>query len=93
MSRLVMSPILGFWSDKRPTREPLVVSFIVSLVANIAYIYASALPSGGQYVVLVARIVLGGCAGEQKLHMYTCTFDNMKHCVELQYMCNGVHGN
>ena len=24
-------------------------------------------------------------------HLYT--FDNMKHCVELQYMCNGVHGN
>ena len=38
--------------------------FIASLIANIAYIYASALPSGGQYVVLVARIVLGGCSGK-----------------------------
>ena len=63
LGRFVMSPICGYWSDKRPTKEPLIVCFLVSIVANFAYCYAGALPSGGQYVVLVARIVVGGCAG------------------------------
>lgn len=63
-SQLVIAPIMGFWSDRRPTKEPLIVGLSVSAVANIAYCYASALPSGGEYVVLVARMVMGGCAGK-----------------------------
>ena len=64
LGQLVISPVCGFWSDKRSTREPLIVCFMVSIVANFAYCYAGALPSGGQYVVIVARIFVGGCAGK-----------------------------
>ena len=62
--QLVAAPILGFWSDRRSAKEPLIVCFSVSIAANIAYCYASALPSGGEYVVIVARIAMGGCAGK-----------------------------
>ena len=65
LGQLVMSPILGFWSDRRPTKEPLIVMFLISVVANLAYCYAEALPSGGEYVVLVARMALGGAAGKR----------------------------
>ena len=59
------SPILGLWSDRRPTKEPLIIIFLISIVANLSYCYAGALPSGGEYMVLVARIVLGGATGEK----------------------------
>lgn len=61
--QLVAAPILGFWSDRRSAKEPLIVCFSVSIAANLAYCYASALPIGGEYVVIVARIAMGGCAG------------------------------
>ena len=64
----VMSPILGFWSDQRSIKEPLIACLLASFVANIAYSYASALPNGGQYLVLVTRIVVGGCAGASYLY-------------------------
>ena len=66
-TQFFMSPIFGFWSDQRPIKEPLIACFLGSFVANIAYSYASALPNGGQYLVLVARMMMGGCAGERCL--------------------------
>lgn len=63
LGQLVTSPVLGIWSDRRPTREPLLVSLIVCVVANVGYCYASALSSQGEYVVLAARVLVGASAG------------------------------
>ena len=37
-AKLLSMPVLGYWSDKRPMREPLMASVLTSAVGNIMYI-------------------------------------------------------
>lgn len=64
LGQLLASPFFGFWSDRRPTREPLMVSLVINLVFNVLYSYAGAFPSSvAGYVLLVSRFFVGFGAG------------------------------
>ena len=67
LGQLVASPFFGVWSNYRPVREPLVVSTIINVAANIVYAYANAFPSDKKWVLLVSRAFVGFGAGE-RLH-------------------------
>ena len=64
LGQLVASPFFGVWSNYRPVREPLVVSTIINVAANIVYAYGNAFPSGKKWVLLVSRAFVGFGAGE-----------------------------
>lgn len=65
LGQLLASPFFGFWSDRRPTREPLMVSLLINLVFNLLYAYAGAFPASvAGYVLLVSRFFVGFGAGE-----------------------------
>ena len=65
LGQLVASPLFGIWSDYRPPREPVILSLLVSLVANIVYCYAEAFPGGSpRYVLMAARVAIGVGAGK-----------------------------
>ena len=59
------SPFFGVWSNYRPVREPLVVSTIINVAANIVYAYANAFPSDKKWALLVSRAFVGFGAGER----------------------------
>lgn len=64
LGQLVASPFFGVWSNHRPVREPLVVSTIINVAANIVYAYANAFPAGKKWALLVSRAFVGFGAGE-----------------------------
>ena len=68
VGQLISSPLLGYWSDRRPMREPIILALLLNTIANLAYCYAGALPSGGEYLVIAARVLVGACAGESMIH-------------------------
>ena len=64
VGQLVASPPFGIWSDHRPPQEPVIVSLLIGLVANMVYCYAEAFPGGSPpYVLMAARVVVGVGAG------------------------------
>ena len=66
VGQLVASPLLGFWADHRPTREPLIISLIFNVVFSVLYCYAGAFTAQHQlsgWVVLVSRAFIGIGAG------------------------------
>lgn len=64
LGQLIASPVFGFWSDKRPTHEPLLVSLIITVLTNLLYSYGQAFPhESGQYVLIVSRALVGFGAG------------------------------
>ena len=67
LGQLVASPFFGVWSNYRPVREPLVVSTIINVAANIVYAYGNAFQSGKKWALLVSRAFVGFGAGE-RLH-------------------------
>ena len=63
--QLVGSPFLGFWADKRPAREPLIVALLINLIFNVLYSDCGAFPSGvAGWIMLVSRAMVGFAAGE-----------------------------
>lgn len=62
--QLVASPLLGFWADKRPMREPLFFALTLNVVFSLVYCYTGAIPAGiSGYVLIVARALVGFGAG------------------------------
>lgn len=62
--QLVASPVFGFWADKRPTREPLLVALVLNTVFSLLYCYIGAIPAGiAGYILIVARAMVGFGAG------------------------------
>ncbi|XP_064404673.1 major facilitator superfamily domain-containing protein 8-like isoform X2 [Halichondria panicea] len=58
--QLVASPLFGFWADKRPTREPLLVAIVINVVFSLLYCYCGAIPSGvSGYIIIVSRAMVG----------------------------------
>ena len=74
--QLVASPLFGFWADKRPTREPLLVALVINVVFSLLYCYCGAIPAGiSGYILIVARAMVGFGAGILKyMSIATCTF-------------------
>ena len=70
--QLVGSPFFGFWADKRPTREPLVIALLISIIFNVLYSYCGAFRSGlASWIMLVSRALVGFAAGT---YVYTSTY-------------------
>ena len=70
--QLLASPFFGFWADKRPTREPLIIALLINIIFNVLYSYCGAFKSGlAGWIMLVSRALVGFGAG-------TCT--NMDVC-------------
>ena len=66
--QLIASPLFGFWADKRPTREPLIIALIINVVFNVLYSYCGAFRSGiSSWIMLVSRAMVGFGAGVFKL--------------------------
>ncbi|XP_069781352.1 major facilitator superfamily domain-containing protein 8 isoform X2 [Narcine bancroftii] len=63
LGQMVASVMFGAWSNYRPRREPLVVSILINVAANILYGYAHAPPSHNKYYMLLARTFVGFGAG------------------------------
>ena len=62
--QLLASPFFGFWADKRPTREPLIIALLINVVFNVLYAYCGAFESGlASWMMLVSRAMVGFGAG------------------------------
>ncbi|KAI6654608.1 hypothetical protein LOD99_1004 [Oopsacas minuta] len=62
--QLVGSPILGFWANYRPVREPMFVSLIIFTLFSFLYSYCDAFsPEIAPWVMLVCRFLIGVGAG------------------------------
>lgn len=60
---MLASILFGYWCDRRPSIEPMMLSTLLLLVGSILYGYAESFGVKGVYVVLAARFVLGISAG------------------------------
>ncbi|XP_069129882.1 major facilitator superfamily domain-containing protein 8-like [Argopecten irradians] len=64
LGQLLASPIFGFWANKRQrSREPLVVSLIINILATILYAYLESLRSHRSIALLLSRTFIGFGAG------------------------------
>jgi len=63
LGQMLASILFGYWCDRRPSIEPMMLSTLLLLVGSILYGYAESFGLNGIYVVLAARFVLGISAG------------------------------
>lgn len=63
LGQMIASVLFGAWSNYRPRREPLIISILINVAANILYGYAHAPPSHNKYYMLLARAFVGFGAG------------------------------
>uniref|UniRef100_A0A4W3JL43 Major facilitator superfamily domain containing 8 n=1 Tax=Callorhinchus milii TaxID=7868 RepID=A0A4W3JL43_CALMI len=63
LGQMVASPLFGLWSNYRQRREPLIISILINVMANLLYAYVSAIPSHKKYFMLMARAFVGFGAG------------------------------
>ncbi|XP_062902630.1 major facilitator superfamily domain-containing protein 8 isoform X1 [Mobula hypostoma] len=63
LGQMIASILFGAWSNYRPRREPLIISILINVAANILYGYAHAPPSHNKYYMLLARAFVGFGAG------------------------------
>ena len=62
--QLLASPFFGFWADKRPAREPLIIALLINVIFSVLYSYCGAFPSGvAGWIMLVSRAMVGFGAG------------------------------
>uniref|UniRef100_UPI00398EB02E major facilitator superfamily domain-containing protein 8 isoform X1 n=2 Tax=Pristiophorus japonicus TaxID=55135 RepID=UPI00398EB02E len=63
LGQMVASPLFGVWSNYRPRREPLIISILINVAANVLYGYVHAPPSHNKYYMLLGRAFVGFGAG------------------------------
>ncbi|KAH3836200.1 hypothetical protein DPMN_109570 [Dreissena polymorpha] len=64
VGQLVASPFFGFWSNFRSrTREPIVVSLVINILANVLYMYLESIRLEPQIFLVIARVFVGFGAG------------------------------
>jgi len=64
LGQLIASPVFGIWANwKNRSREPLVVSILINIMANILYAYTESIPSHKSTSLLIARALIGFGAG------------------------------
>ncbi|EGG24643.1 hypothetical protein DFA_02887 [Cavenderia fasciculata] len=61
--QFIASPLFGWWSNRRPTREPLVISIVISMIGNILYAVCYLFGSKAVFIMAVARFIVGFGAG------------------------------
>eukprot|EP01132_Coremiostelium_polycephalum_P001352 gene1352-1707_t len=57
------SPLFGFWSNKRPAREPLIVSIAISIIGNILYSIVYRFGNTAIFFMALGRFIVGFGAG------------------------------
>ena len=64
LGQLIASPLFGGWANCRgKSREPLVVSMLINVIANVLYSYLESIPSHQTIYLIVARSLVGFGAG------------------------------
>ncbi|KAJ8297856.1 hypothetical protein KUTeg_024387 [Tegillarca granosa] len=64
LGQLIASPFFGAWANKRgKSREPLVVSLLINIMANVLYVYLESISSYKDTWLVVARAFIGFGAG------------------------------
>lgn len=64
LGQLIASPLFGGWANCRgKSREPLVVSMLISVIANVLYSYLESIPSHKAVYLILARSLVGFGAG------------------------------
>ncbi|XP_052795979.1 major facilitator superfamily domain-containing protein 8-like [Mya arenaria] len=64
VGQLIASPFFGFWSNKRSsTREPIIVSLIINVIANVLYMYLESITVQPKWFLIAARVLIGFGAG------------------------------
>jgi MFS family permease len=62
--QLIGSPLIGFWGEKRPTREPLIIALLIDVIFHVLYSYCGGFPSGlAGWIMLVSRAMVGFATG------------------------------
>ena len=65
VGQLLASPFFGAWSTCRnKSREPIVVSLIINVFANVLYMYLESMSHHKASFLVVARAFVGFGAGE-----------------------------
>ena len=59
ISGMVSAIGFGYWINRRPSIEPLLLSIALQILGNILYAYAETFPTNRIYVVLFARSISG----------------------------------
>ena len=88
--QLLASPFFGFWGDKRPTREPLIIALLINVIFSVLYSYCGAFQSGiTGWIMLVSRALVGFSAGIYK-YGYVCK--TLKFCPKSALQsCDLIH--
>lgn len=64
VGQLVASPFFGAWSSFRSkTREPIMVSLLINILANVLYMYLESIPTSAKIWLMIARVFVGFGAG------------------------------
>ena len=67
LAQMISSIIYGYWSDCRPSIQPILFSLVFLGLGSGLYAYAEVFSAQGIYAILAARILLGFSAGKQTL--------------------------
>ena len=63
MAGIFMDFIMGFWTNKRGSKEPLLFALFLFALGNLLYGYAQECGSFGVAMVIIARTVIGLSTG------------------------------
>ncbi|XP_070197543.1 major facilitator superfamily domain-containing protein 8-like isoform X2 [Littorina saxatilis] len=63
LGQLVASPLFGLWSAYRKAREPLVVSLLLQMGANVFYGYVQSIHGNGGGYLILSRVIMGLASG------------------------------
>jgi len=88
MTRTISFLIVGYWSDRRPMREPFIFSFILGAIGSLLYGLAGGLNSLG--VMMLGRLVAGiGAANTTLNQTYIARTASADRRTKLLSFCRG----
>ena len=65
MGGLISSPLLGVWLNHRPVSEPLIFSFIASILGKLLYVLAETFKDAGKWMLFASKFFGGVGLGKQ----------------------------
>ena len=64
LGQLMSSPVMGFWANYRPVKEPMFVALTIFSLANFLYTYCGAFPPEAvPWAMMASRFLIGVGAG------------------------------
>lgn len=70
-----MDFVMGYWTNRRGSIEPLLFALFLFAVGNLLYGYAQAFGTYGVAVIIIARTVIGLSTGIEE-GVFFCLLDN-----------------